>query len=167
MPNPIAIRFYPQLSEIIAETDLPDVLSFVQDGLDDILKSIHYKNLQFSRLCWCYHQQIKRRQQEGNYLYMWGYRYMLVITPTWAETIYLRFYFVFLFVLLGNRFRATIYNKPINWIGVSIIKAVMEVCDICHLNTELQTITAYDAAVNIKVSTINVMPKFTFNFLFI
>lgn len=42
-------RYYPRLSEIITVDDLPEFLSFVQDGLNSIFDKIHYKNLQYSK----------------------------------------------------------------------------------------------------------------------
>ena len=45
----IARRYYPRLSEIITVDDLPEFLSFVQDGLNAIFNKIHYKNLQYSK----------------------------------------------------------------------------------------------------------------------
>jgi hypothetical protein len=46
--NPVAHRYYPRLSEVVAVDDLPDFLSFVENGLESLLDSIHYKNFQFS-----------------------------------------------------------------------------------------------------------------------
>jgi hypothetical protein len=48
VPVPTA-RYYPRLSEIITVDDLPDFLSFVEDGLNSIFNNIHYKNLQYSK----------------------------------------------------------------------------------------------------------------------
>ena len=42
-------RYYPRLSEIVTVDDLPEFLSFVQDGLNQIFDKIHYKNLQYSK----------------------------------------------------------------------------------------------------------------------
>lgn len=42
-------RYYPKLSEVITVDDLPEFLSFVQDGLNAIFDKIHYKNLQYSK----------------------------------------------------------------------------------------------------------------------
>ncbi len=42
-------RYYPRLSEIVTIDDLPEFLSFVEDGLNRIFDSIHYKNLQYSK----------------------------------------------------------------------------------------------------------------------
>lgn len=55
MSNPITAvpiptpRYYPRLSEIVAVDDLPEFLSFVQNGLNSIFDKIHYKNLQYSK----------------------------------------------------------------------------------------------------------------------
>lgn len=48
VPIPTA-RYYPRLSEIITVEDLPEFLSFVEDGLNSIFDKIHYKNLQYSK----------------------------------------------------------------------------------------------------------------------
>ncbi|MBF7093216.1 hypothetical protein IUY40_16915 [Flavobacterium sp. ALJ2] len=48
VPMPTA-RYYPRLSEVITADDLPEFLSFVQNGLNAIFETIHYKNLQYSR----------------------------------------------------------------------------------------------------------------------
>ncbi|PIF60074.1 hypothetical protein [Flavobacterium sp. 2] len=48
VPIPTA-RYYPKLSEIITVDDLPEFLSFVEDGLNSIFDKIHYKNLQYSK----------------------------------------------------------------------------------------------------------------------
>lgn len=48
VPIPAA-RYYPRLSEIITVDDLPEFLSFVENGLNAIFDKIHYKNLQYSK----------------------------------------------------------------------------------------------------------------------
>lgn len=48
VPIPTA-RYYPKLSEVITVDDLPEFLSFVEDGLNSIFDKIHYKNLQYSK----------------------------------------------------------------------------------------------------------------------
>lgn len=48
VPIPTA-RYYPRLSEVITVDDLPEFLSFVEDGLNSIFDKIHYKNLQYSK----------------------------------------------------------------------------------------------------------------------
>lgn len=47
--NNYSQRYYSKLSEIITIEDLPEFLSFVQDGLNAIFDKIHYKNLQYSK----------------------------------------------------------------------------------------------------------------------
>ncbi|SDX75638.1 hypothetical protein [Flavobacterium degerlachei] len=42
-------RYYPRLSEIVTVDDLPEFLSFVENGLNAIFENIHYKNLQYSK----------------------------------------------------------------------------------------------------------------------
>jgi len=42
-------RYYPRLSEVITVDDLPEFLSFVENGLNAIFDKIHYKNLQYSK----------------------------------------------------------------------------------------------------------------------
>ncbi|ESU28684.1 hypothetical protein FLJC2902T_12750 [Flavobacterium limnosediminis JC2902] len=50
MPNIVpTARYYPRLSEVITVDDLPEFLSFVQNGLNEIFDKIHYKNLQYSK----------------------------------------------------------------------------------------------------------------------
>ena len=50
MPNIVpTARYYPKLSEVVTIEDLPEFLSFVQDGLNAIFEKIHYKNLQYSK----------------------------------------------------------------------------------------------------------------------
>lgn len=48
VPIPTA-RYYPRLSEVVTVDDLPEFLSFVQNGLNAIFDKIHYKNLQYSK----------------------------------------------------------------------------------------------------------------------
>lgn len=48
VPIPTA-RYYPRLSEVITVDDLPEFLSFVENGLNSIFEKIHYKNLQYSK----------------------------------------------------------------------------------------------------------------------
>ncbi|WP_293787273.1 hypothetical protein [uncultured Pedobacter sp.] len=42
-------RYYPALSEVITVDDLPEFLHFAENGLDQLLDKIHYKNLQYSK----------------------------------------------------------------------------------------------------------------------
>lgn len=48
MPD-IVNRFYPTLSELISVDDLPEFMSFAEDGLNDLLKNVFYKNFQYSK----------------------------------------------------------------------------------------------------------------------
>ncbi|QEM10598.1 hypothetical protein [Mucilaginibacter rubeus] len=45
----ITKRYYPSLSEVITVDDLPEFLSFAQEGLQALLDKIHYKNFQYSK----------------------------------------------------------------------------------------------------------------------
>ena len=49
MPNTVAKRYYPKLSEVITVEDLPEFLTIAQDGLNAILNKTHYKNIQYTR----------------------------------------------------------------------------------------------------------------------
>lgn len=50
MPNIVpTARYYPKLSEVVTVEDLPEFLSFVQNGLNSVFDKIHYKNLQYSK----------------------------------------------------------------------------------------------------------------------
>lgn len=49
MPNTIAKRYYPRLSEVVTLQDLPEFLNFLENGLDQVFDRIHYKNLQYSK----------------------------------------------------------------------------------------------------------------------
>lgn len=42
-------RYYPALSEVITIADLPEFLHFAENGLNQLLDKIHYKNLQYSK----------------------------------------------------------------------------------------------------------------------
>jgi len=45
----LAKRYYPKLSEVMKVEDLPEFLSFAEDGLNNIFDKIHYKNLQYTK----------------------------------------------------------------------------------------------------------------------
>lgn len=45
----VVARYYPRLSEIVTIDNMPEFLSFVQNGLNDIFDKIRYKNLQYSK----------------------------------------------------------------------------------------------------------------------
>lgn len=50
MPNqPIKYRYYPRLSSIISENDIPDILGFVKDGIVNLLDHIYFKDMQSSK----------------------------------------------------------------------------------------------------------------------
>ncbi|WP_298510397.1 hypothetical protein [uncultured Kordia sp.] len=45
----IASRYYPTISSLINEDDIPDMLGFIKDGIVYLFDNIHYKDLQFSK----------------------------------------------------------------------------------------------------------------------
>jgi len=45
----ITSRYYPTISMILTEEELPDLLGFLKEGLAGLLDSIHYKDLQYSK----------------------------------------------------------------------------------------------------------------------
>ncbi|KFC19675.1 hypothetical protein [Chryseobacterium sp. FH1] len=53
MPNGttpvIARRYYPTLSSVITKEDIPEILGFLKEGLQNLLDKIHYKDLQYSK----------------------------------------------------------------------------------------------------------------------
>ena len=53
MTNPVANRYYPRLSELMTVDDLPEFLSFIQNGLDDLLESIYYPCSRGLAVCGC------------------------------------------------------------------------------------------------------------------
>ncbi|QTD39024.1 hypothetical protein JL193_07180 [Polaribacter batillariae] len=42
-------RYYPTLSSVVTEEDIPDILGFLKDGISNLLKKVHFKDLQFSK----------------------------------------------------------------------------------------------------------------------
>ncbi|MGL5890615.1 MAG: hypothetical protein ACRC3B_12055, partial [Bacteroidia bacterium] len=42
----IATRYYPRLTDILSLDKLPDQLSFIEDGLENLLKNIYVKDYQ-------------------------------------------------------------------------------------------------------------------------
>lgn len=46
---PITHRYYPRLSSIVSEQDIPDILGFIKTGVVNLLSKIHYKDLQYSK----------------------------------------------------------------------------------------------------------------------
>ncbi|MDR2207253.1 MAG: hypothetical protein LBE36_13975 [Flavobacteriaceae bacterium] len=50
MPTPpIKYRYYPRLSSIVSEKDIPDILGFIKAGIINLLNKIYYKDLQYSK----------------------------------------------------------------------------------------------------------------------
>lgn len=54
MPNgtsqpPITRRYYPTLSSVISQDDIPEILGFVKDGILWLFDKIYYKDLQYSK----------------------------------------------------------------------------------------------------------------------
>ncbi|MEY8760492.1 hypothetical protein [Chryseobacterium tongliaoense] len=51
MPNqtPVTHRYYPRLSSVITEDDIPDILGFIKQGVTHLLDKIYYKDLQYSK----------------------------------------------------------------------------------------------------------------------
>ena len=41
-------KYYPSLSDIVAINDIPDILSFIKDGIQSLFSNVYYKNLQYS-----------------------------------------------------------------------------------------------------------------------
>ena len=48
-PPKITDRYYPTLSSVITKDDIPEVLGFLKEGLENLLEKIHYKDLQYSK----------------------------------------------------------------------------------------------------------------------
>lgn len=46
---PIALRYYPRLSSVVSENDIPDILGFIKTGVTNLLNKIYYKDLQYSK----------------------------------------------------------------------------------------------------------------------
>ncbi|PTX62348.1 hypothetical protein C8N46_103448 [Kordia periserrulae] len=42
-------KYYPPLSDVVSVDDLPDVLSFIKDGIQSFFDNIYYKDLQYSK----------------------------------------------------------------------------------------------------------------------
>lgn len=47
--TPIAPRYYPRLSSVVSENDIPDILGFIKTGVTNLLNKIYYKDLQYSK----------------------------------------------------------------------------------------------------------------------
>lgn len=42
-------KYYPPLSDVVSIDDLPDVLSFIKDGIQLLFDDIYYNDLQYSK----------------------------------------------------------------------------------------------------------------------
>lgn len=55
MPDPqtpsvaVTRRYYPTLSTIVNEDDIPEILGFLKDGITNLLSKVHYKDLQYNK----------------------------------------------------------------------------------------------------------------------
>lgn len=49
MPIFVNPRYYPKLSSIMTSDDMPEILGFLNDGIDDFLEVVHFKDLQYSK----------------------------------------------------------------------------------------------------------------------
>ncbi|MDF0720550.1 hypothetical protein P0M11_11130 [Kaistella sp. PBT33-4] len=50
MPTPpITSRYYPRLSSVVSENDIPDILGFIKTGVVNLLDRIYFKDLQYSK----------------------------------------------------------------------------------------------------------------------
>lgn len=55
MPDPqtpsvaVTRRYYPTLSTIVNEDDIPEILGFLKDGITNLLGKVHYKDLQYNK----------------------------------------------------------------------------------------------------------------------
>ncbi|MCJ7932805.1 MAG: hypothetical protein MUW56_04035 [Chryseobacterium sp.] len=47
--TPVTHRYYPRLSSVITQDDIPDILGFIKDGVTNLLDKIYYKDLQYSK----------------------------------------------------------------------------------------------------------------------
>ncbi|MBS3737387.1 MAG: hypothetical protein KGY51_00110 [Psychroflexus sp.] len=43
------LKYYPPLSDVVSAQDLPDILSFIKEGIQSIFDDIYYKDLQYSK----------------------------------------------------------------------------------------------------------------------
>jgi len=46
---PVQHRYYPRLSSVMTENDIPDILGFIKTGIVNLLDSIYFKDLQYSK----------------------------------------------------------------------------------------------------------------------
>ena len=42
-------RYYPALSSVVTAEDLPDILGFIKDGVQNLLSQVYYKDFQYSK----------------------------------------------------------------------------------------------------------------------
>lgn len=47
--TPVTHRYYPRLSSVVTEEDIPDILGFIKKGVVNLLDKIYYKDLQYSK----------------------------------------------------------------------------------------------------------------------
>ncbi|WP_419867923.1 hypothetical protein [Chryseobacterium sp. CT-SW4] len=47
--TPVAYRYYPRLSSVVTENDIPEILGFIRDGVINLLDKIYFKDLQYSK----------------------------------------------------------------------------------------------------------------------
>lgn len=47
--TPVTHRYYPRLSSVVTKDDIPDILGFIKDGVTNLLDTIYYKDLQYSK----------------------------------------------------------------------------------------------------------------------
>ncbi|WP_313090878.1 hypothetical protein [Chryseobacterium flavum] len=47
--TPVTHRYYPRLSSVVTQDDIPDILGFIKDGVTNLLDKIYYKDLQYSK----------------------------------------------------------------------------------------------------------------------
>ena len=52
MPNatPIAQRYYPRLSSVVSEQDIPDILGFIKTGVSNLLSKIYYRTSNIAKV---------------------------------------------------------------------------------------------------------------------
>ena len=42
-------RYYPRLSSVVSENDIPDILGFIKTGVVNLLDKIYFQDLQYSK----------------------------------------------------------------------------------------------------------------------
>lgn len=47
--TPVTHRYYPRLSSVVTQDDIPDLLGFLKPGITNLLDKIYYKDLQYSK----------------------------------------------------------------------------------------------------------------------